>query len=179
MVYVAKPIPDSLVNLFQTTVLIKQTKKISQDSHKKEFHWDSILSSPGGYLTGELIPVSPSFFFWPHPWQAEIPGPGIKPVPQQWRCWILSHWATRKLPKLSHFNSHCKSSRPTLSHLSWPCSHSFPDVDVTWLFTSREGQVPVTFHLLAELSKDRGQQTQDALPNRWRLYIRSSTPTTV
>jgi len=21
-------------------------------------------------------------FFWPHPWQAEVPGPGIKPMPQ-------------------------------------------------------------------------------------------------
>ena len=34
-------------------------------------------------------------FFWLHPWHAEVPGPGIKPMPQQWleplqwQCQIL------------------------------------------------------------------------------------------
>ena len=37
-----------------------------------------------------------SYFFWPHPQHAEVPGPGIKPVPQQqpellqWQCQILN-----------------------------------------------------------------------------------------
>ena len=26
-------------------------------------------------------------FFWPHPWHAEVPGPRLKPAPQQWRHW--------------------------------------------------------------------------------------------
>ena len=26
------------------------------------------------------------FFFWPRPQQAEVPGSGIKPMPQQWQC---------------------------------------------------------------------------------------------
>ena len=30
-----------------------------------------------------------SFIFWPHPWHAEGPGPGIILVPQQQQCWIL------------------------------------------------------------------------------------------
>ena len=29
------------------------------------------------------------FFFWQYLWHAEVPGPGIEPVPQQWQCQIL------------------------------------------------------------------------------------------
>ena len=30
------------------------------------------------------------FFFWLHSWHAEVPGSGIKPMPQQWQHWILN-----------------------------------------------------------------------------------------
>ena len=29
-------------------------------------------------------------FYWPHPWYAEVPRSGIKPAPQQLKCWILN-----------------------------------------------------------------------------------------
>ena len=32
----------------------------------------------------------PFFFFWPHPQQGGVPGPGIEPAPQQWQCQILN-----------------------------------------------------------------------------------------
>ena len=27
--------------------------------------------------------------FWPHLWCVRVPGPGIRPVPQQWQCWVV------------------------------------------------------------------------------------------
>ena len=30
------------------------------------------------------------FFFWPHPWHAQVPRPEIKPPPQQWQCQVLN-----------------------------------------------------------------------------------------
>ena len=32
------------------------------------------------------------FVFWPCPWHAEVPGPGIKPEPQQSQCQPLNCW---------------------------------------------------------------------------------------
>ena len=43
-------------------------------------------------------------FFWSHLWQVEVPGPGIKPVPQQWpkslewQCWILNPLSFKRTP---------------------------------------------------------------------------------
>ena len=30
------------------------------------------------------------FLFWTHPWHTEVPGPGIKPEPQQWKHQVLN-----------------------------------------------------------------------------------------
>ena len=54
-----------------------------------------------GFLTEKQIihSVNNTFlflFFWLHPWHVEVPGPGVKPMPQQqlehwqWQCRILS-----------------------------------------------------------------------------------------
>ena len=39
------------------------------------------------------------FFFWLYPQHTKVPGPGIRPMPQQWQCQILnplSHQGTQK-----------------------------------------------------------------------------------
>ena len=48
-------------------------------------------------------------FFWSWLWHAEVPGSGIKPVPQQWpkpqqsQCWILNQLSHQGAPDGSNF----------------------------------------------------------------------------
>ena len=69
-------------------------------------------------------------FFWPRLWHAEIPRPGIKPMPQQWQSQLLYHWGARKVPgnlncqdspDISNNNSLKFSSLLTLLH----CGHLY------------------------------------------------------
>ena len=52
----------------------------------------SLLSLPclGHHFMADTNRSSHSFFL-PHPWHVEVPGPGIKPAPQQWQLRILNH----------------------------------------------------------------------------------------
>ena len=63
------------------------------------------------------------FNFWPPLWHAEVPRPGMEPIPQQWpeprqwECHILNHEATRELL------GGLFTWQPTIGlvlHLSWP-----------------------------------------------------------
>ena len=40
-----------------------------------QFAWNSHMDT--------ACPAIIFFFFWPHPWHAEVLGPGIEPTPQQ------------------------------------------------------------------------------------------------
>jgi len=39
-------------------------------------------------------------FFWPCLWHAEVPVPGIEPLPQQWLCQILNPWSLQGTPPI-------------------------------------------------------------------------------
>ena len=60
----------------------------------------------GLYFLFTVIYVSiNSLFFWPHPWHAEVPRPGIEPLPQewpvqhQWQCQILNLLSPQGTPQ--------------------------------------------------------------------------------
>lgn len=49
---------------------------------------------PGKLVTRTLDFIYIYLFFWSTP---KVPRPGMKPEPQQWQSWILTHGATREL----------------------------------------------------------------------------------
>ena len=49
------------------------------------------------------------FFFWLHPWHAEVPRPGIKPLPQQQQCQIFNPLSHKGTPETFFFLNHCYS----------------------------------------------------------------------
>ena len=56
------------------------------------------------FYVRESLSVSYFFFFLPRPWHVEVPGPGIKPLPQQWpkplqrQCQILDPLSSQDTP---------------------------------------------------------------------------------
>ena len=76
--------------------------------HKKSAQ-DPTQNSGTGYL---IFPMGPHFccfdssaaffFFHTYPWQAEVPGPGIEPVPHQWQHRILNPLHHQGTPRLLH-----------------------------------------------------------------------------
>ena len=42
-----------------------------------------------------------TFFFHPHPWHVEVPGPGIRPEPRQWQCRILNLLSHQGTPDIT------------------------------------------------------------------------------
>ena len=61
------------------------------------------------------------FFFWLCPRQVEVPGPGIKPMPQQWKCQILVCQATRELLNIHSLRPYFgfKKVHNDVYHVNW------------------------------------------------------------
>ena len=91
--------------------------------------------------------------FLPNPWHAEVPGPGIKQMPQQWRHQILNCYATRELQNSviskSMASGDCVGTNPS-SHLL-PC-------DLGHL---------ISLHFQFSLCKVGGNDLQNAMNVTW------------
>ena len=96
---------------------------------------------------GEYVQFLSPFFFGPHPWHAEVPGPEMKPIPKQWPK--LLQWQHRILNPLCHkrtptsFNKKVASSSFSLFFSEfWNIYISFQLIVVNQLQICEQREVP-------------------------------------